>query len=102
LLQDGRVPIQVKLGNAVVGDGQRPGPRVAVQVEIRALDDDERAAVRGYDGDGDPQRPGFFDRLVAGDDPAQPVCQDGPPRAVLAQRVRQQSPSAGRPAIGVA
>ena len=70
LLEHVEIPFEIQFTDAVVGEGERLGPRVCGEIEIVALDGDEMLAVRLHDAQRQIQALGLFRRLVAGDDPA--------------------------------
>jgi hypothetical protein len=65
------------------------------------LDGDQMLAIRLHDTKRDLEPPRLLDRLVAGDDPAAPVDQNGSAGAVLTERALERRATAIGAAIGV-
>jgi hypothetical protein len=79
-----RVPIQIHFADAIVRNAEAPRPRVGAKIEIVALHRNQRGAVRFDDADGNVKLSGLLVRLIASDDGAVSVDQNGSTRPVLA------------------
>lgn len=101
LFQHVDVPLEIELADAVVGDREGAGAGIRREIEIITLDCDQMLAVGLHDAERNVERPGLFDGLVAGDDRAVPVDQDGAAGTVLAQRALKRRATAIGAAIHV-
>ena len=101
--EDVRIPIETDLAGPVVGDRELAGPgiRLATQIEVGALDDDELPPVGLDDLDVEPELPRQFPGLVAGDDQTVAIGNDRAAGAGALEGALEQVVTALRPLVSV-
>ena len=101
LLELRDVPLQIQLADPVVGNRQRPGAGIGLQIQVGPADRDQDGAVGLDHAQGNAERFGVFDEFVAGNHHPSAIKEDRAAGTILSKRLRQRSSAAHRPSVRI-